>query len=44
MDCTGKAERFCVKQGVRDFPGVMLVVDGQSRPFDGNLGKINIVC
>lgn len=40
MDCTGKAERFCVKQGVREFPGVMLVVDGEAKAFEGgHLGK-----
>ncbi|CAN0409821.1 unnamed protein product, partial [Hapterophycus canaliculatus] len=36
MDCTGNAERFCVHQGVREFPGVMLVVDGKATPFEGN--------
>lgn len=35
MDCTGTAERFCVRQGVREFPGVMLVIDGKAIPFDG---------
>lgn len=39
MDCTGKAERFCVRQGVREFPGVMLVIDGEATPFDGMVGE-----
>lgn len=39
MDCTGNAERFCVRQGVREFPGVMLVIDGNATPFEGNPGK-----
>ena len=39
MDCTGNAERFCVRQGVREFPGVMLVIDGKATPFEGNPGK-----
>lgn len=39
MDCTGNAERFCVRQGVREFPGVMLVVDGKATSFEGNTGE-----
>lgn len=39
MDCTGNAERFCVQQGVREFPGVMLVVAGKATPFGGNPGE-----
>ncbi|CAM9355383.1 unnamed protein product [Ectocarpus sp. 8 AP-2014] len=35
MDCTGKAERFCVQQGVREFPGLMLVVAGENTNFEG---------
>lgn len=39
MDCTGNAERFCVRQGVREFPGVMLIIDGKATPFEGMTGK-----
>lgn len=43
MDCTGKAERFCIQQGVREFPGLMLVVAGEKTVFEGLAGKFHPV-
>lgn len=39
VDCTGKSERFCAQQGVRELPGVMLVIDGKVTPFNGSIGE-----
>ena len=39
VDCSGNTERFCVSQGVREFPGVALVIDGKATAFDGNTGE-----
>lgn len=47
VDCSGKTERFCVNQGVREFPGVALVIDGKATAFDGNTGGCffsNVCC
>ena len=38
VDCSGSTEKFCVSQGVREFPGVALVIDGKATSFDGNTG------
>lgn len=42
VDCSGKAERFCVKQGVKEFPGVMIAIDGKMTNLDGKLGGSHV--
>lgn len=44
VDCSGKAERFCVRQGVQEFPGVMIAIDGKTTHFDGRQGGSRVAC